>query len=516
MAALRASAAICTTSSTGVGLRSCGSARLPIGSRPAFGSQMAQLRSLGIRPQAERLFAVRAATDLAEAAGAIEATEKLAAWRAAIDFKFIKENAELVQQNADQRAAKADVSQVVRLYDRYVEVKQAADSMRQARNASAAKMKGKMDADARQALIEEGRALKDKVAELEVEQAALENELQVEGQRVPNLTHPEVPLGGEENATVRNMINNKPEFAFPVRDHLDIAASMKMLDFETAANVSGNKFYYLTGQGAMLELALVSWAMNKVVGKGFVPHMTPDLVRASVLEKCGFQPRMANTQVYSVEGMDLCLAGTAEIPLGGMYMDKVVEEKDLPVKMVAFGHCFRTEAGAAGSASKGLYRVHQFSKVEMFVLATPEQSDALHEELILLEEEMFGELGLHFKTLDMPSQDLGAPAYRKYDVECWMPGMERYGEISSASNCTDYQSRRLNIRYRPSEAVEDKKGNKKKAPLQFVHTLNATACAVPRMIIAILENFQQEDGTVVVPEVLRPYLGGQALLKPDA
>jgi seryl-tRNA synthetase len=182
--------------------------------------------------------------------------------------------------------------------------------------------------------------------------------------------------------------------------------------------------------------------------------MTPDLVRSSVLEKCGFQPRMANTQTYSIENTDLCLTGTAEIPLGGLFMDGVVDEKELPIRVCAFGHCFRTEAGAAGAASKGLYRVHQFSKVEMFVLATPEQSDAMHEELISLEEEMFAELGLHFKTLDMPTEDLGAPAYRKFDVECWMPGMQRYGEISSASNCTDYQARRLNIRYRPAAMVE--------------------------------------------------------------
>ena len=203
-------------------------------------------------------------------------------------------------------------------------------------------------------------------------------------------------------------------------------------------------------------------------------------------------------------------------------MDKILSEGELPIKMAAFGHCFRTEAGAAGAAGRGLYRVHQFSKVEMFVLCTPEQSNAVHDELLEMEVEMFRELGLHFKVLDMPTADLGAPAYRKYDIEAWMPGLQRYGEISSASNCTDYQSRRLNIRYRPAESGKDAaaaaaagNGKVKKTPTQFVHTLNATACAVPRMIVAILENFQQEDGSVVVPEVLRPYMMGIEIIRRD-
>ena len=240
--------------------------------------------------------------------------------------------------------------------------------------------------------------------------------------------------------------------------------------------------------------------------------MTPDLVKASVLEKCGFQPRGTNTQVYSINDSPLCLTGTAEVPLGGVYMDKILNESELPIKMAAFGHCFRTEAGASGAAGKGLYRVHQFSKVEMFVLSTPEQSDAIHQELIDFETELFTDLGLHFKVLDMPSGDLGAPAYRKFDVEAWMPGLKRYGEISSASNCTDYQSRRLNIRYRPT-ASGGAGGKGQGKATEFVHTLNATACAVPRMIVAILENFQQADGSVVIPDVLRPFMGGMALIK---
>jgi len=253
--------------------------------------------------------------------------------------------------------------------------------------------------------------------------------------------------------------------------------------------------------------------MGKAVARGYTPMITPDLVRTEVLEKCGFQPRAENTQNYGVSNSDLCLTGTAEIPLGGSVMNSLLEESTLPRKLAGFGRCFRTEAGAAGQASKGLYRVHQFSKVEMFVVCTPEQSEALLQELIDIEKEMFEELGLHFKVLDMASHDLGAPAYRKFDVEAWMPGMGRYGEISSASNCTDYQARRLNIRYRPSANPGDKK---KKAKSAFVHTLNATACAVPRMIVAILENCQQEDGSIAIPQALQPYMHGLTHIRPKS
>lgn len=362
--------------------------------------------------------------------------------------------------------------------------------------------------------------------------------MQVEGQKLPNNTHPDVPRGVDARASVRkinygsiakneaeNLINDcyhsdKSENAEELpknatKNHVDVSLSLDLVDFDAASVVSGTKFYYLKNALAILEIALVNWAMQKVTLKyNFTPLITPDLVRGNVLEKCGFQPRGANTQVYGVEGHDLFLTGTAEIPLGGLYMDKTVNEEDLPIKLAAYGHCFRTEAGAAGAATKGLYRVHQFSKVEMFVLCTPDQSDALHEELIAIEEEMFEELGLHFLTLDMPADDLGAPAYRKFDIEAWMPGLGRYGEISSASTCTDYQARRLNIRYRPARTDgAEKTGKKGKIPTQFVHTLNATACAVPRLLVCILENFQQDDGSIIIPEVLRPYTGGIDVIK---
>ncbi|XP_016473267.1 serine--tRNA ligase, chloroplastic/mitochondrial isoform X2 [Nicotiana tabacum] len=376
-------------------------------------------------------------------------------------------------------------------------------------------MKGKLEPSERQKLIEEGKNLKEALVTLEEDLLKLTDELQQEAQSVPNMTHPDVPVGGEDSSTVRKMVGKPVELSFAVKDHVQLGKELDLFDFDAAAEVSGSKFYYLKNEAVILEMALVNWAVSEAMKRGFTPLTTPEIVRSSVVEKCGFQPRGANTQVYSIENSDQCLIGTAEIPVGGIHMDSILSESSLPLKYVAFSHCFRTEAGAAGAATRGLYRVHQFSKVEMFILCRPDESDSYHEELIEIEEDLFSSLGFHFKTLDMATQDLGAPAYRKFDVEAWMPGLGRYGEISSASNCTDYQSRRLGIRYRPepSASSSPKKG-KNSAPTQFVHTLNATACAVPRMIVCLLENFQQEDGSVIIPEPLRPFMGGLHIIKP--
>ena len=422
---------------------------------------------------------------------------------AAVDLKFVRDNVELFRENVAARAVTADVDEVVRLYDEFVEMTQRTDEVRMARNENAALMKnaGKMQPDERQKCIAEGKALKTELADLEQRLADVETRLDAEASRIPNLTHPDVPTGGEENATVLAMVGEKRDFAaegMEVRSHLDLMMAHDMVDFENAARVSGNKFYYLRNEGALLELALVNWAMATARKHGFTVMTTPDVARESVVAGCGFQPRGESSQVYRVEESDLCLVGTSEIALGGFYSGQIVEKERLPIKMAAFSHCFRREVGAAGSTTKGLYPVHQFSKVELFVLCHPDESQRLHEELRALEEEMYGSLGLHFQVLDMPTQDLGNPAFRKYDIEAWMPGREAYGEISSASNCTDYQARRLGIRFR-----EDVVGRNR-----FVHTLNATACAVPRMMIAILETHQQADGTVRIPEVLRPYMGG--------
>ncbi|KNA18710.1 hypothetical protein SOVF_068280 [Spinacia oleracea] len=428
-------------------------------------------------------------------------------WKAAIDFKFIRDNKDAVAANIKNRNSTANLELVLELYEKMLSLQKEVEQLRGERNAVANKMKGKLEPSERQKLIEEGKNLKEKLATLEEDLLRLTDELQQEAQCIPNMTHPDVPIGDEDCSILRKMVGRPHGFGYTVKDHLELGKELDLFDFDAAAEVSGSKFYYLKNEAVMLEMALVNWTLSEVMKRGFTPLTTPEIVRASVVEKCGFQPRAENTQVYNIAGSDQCLIGTAEIPLGALHMDSILSESSLPLKYVAYSHCFRTEAGAAGAATRGLYRVHQFSKVEMFVLCKPEDSDSYLEELIGIEEDLFTALGFHFKTLDMSSADLGAPAFRKYDVEAWMPGLGRYGEISSASNCTDYQSRRLGIRYRPELSPMNQK-KAKNTPTQFVHTLNATACAVPRMIICLLENYQQEDGSVIIPEPLRPFMGG--------
>ncbi|KAI7741686.1 hypothetical protein M8C21_007227 [Ambrosia artemisiifolia] len=434
-------------------------------------------------------------------------------WKAAIDFKSIVENKSAVAENLKNRNSSADLELVIELYERLLALQKEVEDLRFERNTVANKMKGKVEPSERQRLIEEGKNLKDKLVTLEEDLVKLTDALQREAQCIPNMTHPDAPIGGEDNSTIRKTVGTPRDFTFSIKDHVQIGKDLDLFDFDAAAEVSGSKFYYLKNEAVLLEMGLINWTLSEVMKKGFTPLTTPEIARSLVVEKCGFQPRGDNTQVYSIEGSDQCLIGTAEIPVGGIHMDSILADSSLPLKYVAFSHCFRTEAGAAGAATRGLYRVHQFSKVEMFILCRPEESNAYHEELIEIEEELFSKLGLHFKTLDMATEDLGAPAYRKYDIEAWMPGLGRYGEISSASNCTDYQSRRLGIRYRPESSASPPKDTKKNkgrnlSPPEFVHTLNATACAVPRMLVCLLENYQQEDGSVIIPEPLRPFMGG--------
>ncbi|KAG2558725.1 serine--tRNA ligase, chloroplastic/mitochondrial-like isoform X1 [Panicum virgatum] len=441
-------------------------------------------------------------------------------WKAAIDFKWIRDNRDAVADNIRSRNSAANLDLVLELYDQYLALQKEVEWLRAERNAVANKMKGKLDPSVRQALVEEGKNLKEALIGLEEDLVELTDKLQLEAQSIPNATHPDVPVGSEESSVVRKEVGSQRSFNFTIKDHLQLGKELDLFDFDAAAEVSGSKFYYLKNEAVLLDMALINWAISEVSKKGFTPLITPEIVRSSVVEKCGFQPRAQNTQVYSIENSDQCLIGTAEIPVGGIHMDSILLDSALPLKYVAYSHCFRTEAGAAGAATRGLYRVHQFSKVEMFIFCRPEESDKWHEELITIEEDLYASLGLHFKTLDMATGDLGAPAYRKFDIEAWMPGLERYGEISSASNCTDYQSRRLGIRYRPTPSepppTDAKKGKAAGGPTQFVHTLNATAVAVPRLIVCILENFQQDDGSIVIPEPLRPFMGGLEVLSPKS
>ncbi len=422
-----------------------------------------------------------------------------------LDLKYVVANAESVKQNCRNRNAPPDVLEDV---DRVVALEverrgllQAVEDVRRRQNEVAQATGRERDAARRTELIEEGKRLKLEVAEEEERLRRLEAEVAGRLRRIPNLTHPDAPIGltEDESREVRQ-VGTPRAFDFKPKDHVVLGKDLDLIDFETGGKVSGTGFYFLKNDAVLLDLSLQQFAIRKLIAAGFTPIITPDLARNSVLEGIGFTPRGVETQVYSVEDTDLSLVGTAEITLGGMHADEILDEAALPVRYVGLSHCFRTEAGAAGRASRGLYRVHQFTKVEMFAFSTPETSGAIHAQMLAIEEDIFGSLGIPYRVLDICSGDLGGPAYRKFDIEAWMPGRGEhgeYGEVTSTSDCTDYQSRRLNIRYRPS----GQKGTR------YVHTLNGTAVAISRALIAVLENYQRADGRVDVPEVLRPFVG---------
>jgi seryl-tRNA synthetase len=421
-----------------------------------------------------------------------------------LDAHFIREHLDAVKTNCRNRNVKADVDRVVQLDDDRKRLVQEVQTIQQRQNEVAKLTKAEKDAGKRQALIQEGKTLKEKVAGLEKQAKQVEADLRGALVGIPNMSHPDAPVGTEaKDNKVLSTWGSPPRFDFKAKDHVALAEALDLADFEAGASVAGQKFYFLKNDAVLLELALVQYAMGVLIREGYTPIITPDVARVEVLEGIGFIPRdpdPTKRQVYSLADTDLCLIATAEITLGGMHRDQILEELNLPLKYVGLSHCFRTEAGAPGRDTRGLYRVHQFTKVEMFAFCAPDQSEAIHQELLRIEESIFQGLGLPYQVIDTCTGDLGGPAYRKYDLEAWMPcrgaGGE-YGEVTSTSNCTDYQARRLNIRYK----VPGQKGTR------FVHTLNGTAVATTRAILAILENNQQADGSVVVPEVLRPWVG---------
>ena len=419
-----------------------------------------------------------------------------------LDAAFVRDNLDLVKKNCINRNVTVDVDIVVQLDDERKRLQRSADETKAKQNAISDQFK-KATPEERAKLKEDSTKLKEQTVALDAELKQLEGKLKVALSTIPNMSHPKAPVGSGDTANVVVAeFGKKPNMDYKPKDHVDLCLALDLADFEAGTKVAGQKFYFLKNEAVMLELALVQYAMTKLIAAGFTPVITPDLAKVEILEGIGFQPRdnAETRQVYTIEDTDLCLIATAEITLGGMHADQIFTENELPKKYVGLSHCFRTEAGAAGRDTRGIYRVHQFTKVEMFVFCTPEQSDAIHEEIRAIEEDIFNGLGIPFHVIDTCTGDLGGPAYRKYDLEAWMPGRGTggdYGEITSTSNCTDYQARRLGIRYRPKE----KKGT------LFVHTLTGTAVACTRAIIAILENYQQADGSVIVPEVLRPWVG---------
>ena len=418
-----------------------------------------------------------------------------------LDKRFILENPELVQENCDRRGVKVDVARFVELESQRRKLQAEVEELsRQANLVSKSIGQAKDDAE-REARKDDGRRIRELKEQIAAHMETLAAEAAAIHNAMPNLTHPEAPDGGADaSKDLRHGEVDVRPLGFPVLDHVKLAEQHDLIDFEGGARVAGHGFYFLKNEAALLELALQQYAMEKLLGEGFTPMVTPDLARGDVLRGIGFIPRGPETQIYSVENHDLNLVATAEITLGGLYAGQVIDADELPIKLCGISHCFRTEAGAAGRASRGLYRVHQFTKVEMFAFTLPEQSEDMHNYFRDIECEIFDGLGIPYRVLDIATGDLGGPAYRKFDLEAWMPGRGsggEYGEVTSASNCTDYQSRRLDIRYK----VKGEKGT------HLVHTLNGTAIAVSRALIAILENCQQPDGSIVVPESLRRWVG---------
>ena len=419
-----------------------------------------------------------------------------------LDLQFICENETAVAENCRNRGIDVDLGQLQKLRDQRGALISAGDQLRHEQKETSGQIKS-APADEKQQLIARGKELREQVAENESQQKSIEADLRALQALIPNMTHPDAPVGKAEDdsVTVRTW-GEKPQFDFEPLDHVALAEKHDLIDFEAGSRVTGHGFYFLKNEAVLLELALIQYAVEKVRAEGFTLHTTPDLARDEVLEGIGFNPRGPETQVYSIQDSDLSLVATAEITLGGTLKDQLLNVADLPIKVAGLSHCFRTEAGAHGRKTRGIYRVHQFTKVEMFGFTVPDDSasNALHEEIVRIEEDIFQGLQIPYRVIDTCTGDLGGPAYRKFDLEAWMPGRGeggQYGEVTSASNCTDYQARRLGIRCK----APDKKGT------QFVHTLNGTAVAVTRAMIAVLENFQQPDGSIVVPEVLRKWIG---------
>jgi seryl-tRNA synthetase len=343
---------------------------------------------------------------------------------------------------------------------------------------------------------EEGRKIKAELKTKEEELKNIEEEYKELLLKVPNPSAPDVKVGSPEENEVIKKFGEPRKFDFRVRDHVEIGDLTQTIDLNRGTKVAQSGFYYLKGDGALLELSLVRFAFDKLIKHGFLPVITPNVAKERNVVGCGFQARSEKErQIYHIEGEDLDLIGTAEITLVGMHTDEILNAKDLPKKYVGFSSCYRTEAGSYGKDVRGIIRVHEFRKVEMVVFCLPEESDDWHKKLLSIEEEIWQELGIPYQVVKMATGDLGNAASRKYDIEAWMPSQNKYREVTSTSNTTDFQARRLGIKV--------KRGDKS----EYLHTLNGTVLALGRAMVAIYENFQEKDGSVVVPSVLRPYFG---------
>lgn len=420
-----------------------------------------------------------------------------------LDLKFILGNIEKIKENCQRRNVGFDVDMIRKMSQERSHYLSQIDIQRAKINKIAKKIKGGLNSRTKTKKIKEAQLLKLAIKEKSQKLRSIEAALKTELYKIPNLTHPNAPIGltDKENLEVER-IGKIPTFPFPVKDHIELSQLLDLIDFRSGAEVAGSKFYYLKNEAVLLDLALVGYALNILLKEGFQPFITPDVAKLDIIDAIGYTPRGPETQIYKIEEGDLGLIATAEITLGALLQKQVLARDQLPLKLAGLSHCFRKEAGTYGKASKGLYRVHQFTKVEMFVFSAPEESDDMLNYLVSIEKKIFEGIGIPFRVVDCCSGDLGGAAYRKFDLEAWLPAEKRWGEITSASNCTDYQARRLGIKFK----------DQKRKTKEFVHTLNGTAIATSRALLAILENFQQKDGSILIPRVLQKYVGAEKIV----
>lgn len=409
-----------------------------------------------------------------------------------LDIRLLRENPKLVQDGAKNKGIDIDVFHILEIDKKYRELLLFVQKLREERNKFA-----------KEKNIEKGKELKDKLEKEENALKAVEEELKVWLLKIPNLPLPSVPVGKNEKENVElKKWGEIKKIDFEPKDHIELGKLLDLLDFETGAKVSGSQFYFLYNEGALLELALIQYAFELLRKEGFIPVITPDLAKSRYYLGTGYLPRGNEAQIYEIQDEDLGLIATAEVALAGKHADEIIPEDKLPLKYIGYSHCFRKEAGAYGKYSRGLFRVHQFTKAEIFIYCLPEESEEMHKYILSLEEKIYQNLEIPYRVVEMCTGDLGAMAARKFDIEAWMPGRKEYGEITSTSNCTDYQARNLNIRFK-----------RKNRETGFVHMINGTAIATSRTIIAILENYQQKDGSVLIPKVLQKMVG-KTVIKP--
>lgn len=413
-----------------------------------------------------------------------------------IDIQLVRDNPGLIKEKTKQKNMQVDIDRLLEVDAERLTLLQQVELLRQKRNEVSDRMKSSGGGKPDQSVIDEGKQIKVELAEREELLSQLEVDYMALLKAVPNPHSDDVPLGDEDQSAEIKVVGATDG---PTEDHLDYATKRGWLDFDRGAKVAGAKFYYLKGDLALLENAVVQFALDLVTKKGFTYMTVPHMVNARTATGTGFAPRSSDqSDEYFIEGEDLSLIATAEISMTGYHADEIIDEKDLPLKYVGYSPCYRKEAGTYGKHTRGLFRVHQFNKLEMYAYTLPEESKSMHETILGIEEEIWQAIGIPYHIINIASGDLGAPAAKKYDIEYWSRVDQKYRELTSCSNCTDFQTRNLNIRVR-----------RKNGTVELLHSLNGTAVSMARTLVAIIEHFQTADGKLAIPTVIQPYMGGR-------